>query len=82
MSDRQIFNAYFERVAAEETRVFHDGREVRKVADLPVQITCPFCGHTSHNANDVAQRYCGHCHVFIDDEVKQREWTLYLRGQL
>ena len=27
-------------------------------------ITCLACGRTSYNANDVAQRYCGNCHVF------------------
>ena len=30
-------------------------------------ITCPRCGWTSHNPHDVAERYCGHCHVFLDD---------------
>jgi ribosomal protein S27AE len=24
--------------------------------------TCPRCGMTSHNPNDVAERYCGNCH--------------------
>jgi len=32
-------------------------------------ITCHRCGRTSFNANDVAQRYCGHCHMFHDDET-------------
>jgi hypothetical protein len=32
--------------------------------------TCPRCGRTSHNPNDAAQNYCGHCHVFIDDEAR------------
>lgn len=27
-------------------------------------ITCPFCGHTSHHPQDVAQAYCGACHAF------------------
>ena len=27
-------------------------------------ITCLGCGMTSHNPTDVAERYCGHCHVF------------------
>lgn len=27
-------------------------------------ITCPVCFHTSYNPNDIAQRYCGHCHRF------------------
>lgn len=30
-------------------------------------ILCRTCSRTSHNPNDVAQRYCGHCHVFHDD---------------
>lgn len=29
--------------------------------------TCPFCGAVSHNPSDAAQRYCGRCHVFVDD---------------
>jgi ribosomal protein S27AE len=27
-------------------------------------ITCPTCGMTSYNINDVEQRYCGKCHCF------------------
>jgi hypothetical protein len=30
----------------------------------PVSITCPQCGRTSHNPNDVKYRYCGACHQF------------------
>lgn len=30
-------------------------------------ITCMKCRQTSHNPNDVAQRYCGFCKVFHDD---------------
>lgn len=30
--------------------------------------TCPFCGAVSHNPNDALNRYCGRCHVFVDDE--------------
>jgi hypothetical protein len=26
--------------------------------------TCPDCRMTSHNPNDVENRYCGHCHQF------------------
>jgi hypothetical protein len=29
--------------------------------------TCPFCGTVSHNPNDVRERYCGRCHVFVID---------------
>jgi hypothetical protein len=31
--------------------------------------TCPRCGWTSHNPHDAAERYCGHCHVFVDDDA-------------
>jgi protein-arginine kinase activator protein McsA len=27
-------------------------------------ITCPECGMTSYNPNDVAEGYCGNCHAF------------------
>jgi predicted RNA-binding Zn-ribbon protein involved in translation (DUF1610 family) len=29
-------------------------------------ITCHTCGLTCHNLNDIAQRYCGRCHPFLD----------------
>jgi hypothetical protein len=32
-------------------------------------ITCHGCGHTSHHPDDVAAKYCGHCHVFHDEEA-------------
>lgn len=31
-------------------------------------IACHTCGLTSHNLNDVAQRYCGCCHLFLDPQ--------------
>lgn len=31
-------------------------------------ITCLRCGRTSHNPEDVRNRYCGNCHFFHDDE--------------
>jgi hypothetical protein len=30
-------------------------------------ITCPYCGYTSHNPNDVEQKYCGNCQKFHSD---------------
>jgi hypothetical protein len=30
-------------------------------------IKCRNCNLTSHNQNDVENRYCGHCHVFHED---------------
>jgi hypothetical protein len=32
-------------------------------------ITCRRCGLTSHNRNDVANRYCGHCNKFHEAVV-------------
>lgn len=29
-------------------------------------ITCPQCGRTSHNPNDVREKYCGACHQYHD----------------
>jgi hypothetical protein len=33
----------------------------------PPCFTCPRCGWTTFNPNDRINRYCGHCHVFVDD---------------
>jgi hypothetical protein len=32
-------------------------------------ITCPRCGWTSHNANDIREGYCGHCHDWTRDDA-------------
>ena len=32
-----------------------------------ITITCPRCGRTSYNPEDVKQRYCGACHMYHDD---------------
>lgn len=32
----------------------------------PKSITCPQCGRTSHNPNDVREKYCGNCHQYHD----------------
>ena len=34
-----------------------------------MSFTCPRCGAVSHNPNDARERYCGRCHVFVDDET-------------
>jgi hypothetical protein len=31
-------------------------------------ITCLACGLISHNPNDVIQRYCGACKIFLDPQ--------------
>ena len=33
-------------------------------------IVCPKCGRVSHNPNDVRERYCGACHAFHDDLLR------------
>ena len=30
-------------------------------------LVCPRCGWVSHHPKDISERYCGHCHVFLDD---------------
>jgi 1,4-alpha-glucan branching enzyme len=32
-----------------------------------VRITCLACGATSSNRTDIAERYCGRCHVFHEE---------------
>lgn len=34
-----------------------------------MSITCPHCGTTSYNVNDVFMRYCGACHRFHHDDA-------------
>lgn len=41
-----------------------------RIAEDGRSITCLSCGLTSHNAEDVSQRFCGRCHVFHDDAVE------------
>jgi hypothetical protein len=36
-------------------------------------ITCGLCGWTSYHPEDVAHRYCGHCHIFHDDAAVVRD---------
>jgi hypothetical protein len=36
---------------------------------LPPRFRCPFCGAVSHNRNDIANRYCGRCRRYADDEL-------------
>jgi hypothetical protein len=36
-------------------------------------ITCPECGWTSYNPNDVREGYCGHCHDFTSPRQDYRQ---------
>lgn len=39
-------------------------------------ITCPQCGRTSYNPNDVRERYCGNCHQYHDTMLRNAtRWT-------
>jgi len=38
----------------------------------PPSFVCPRCGAESFNANDIRERYCGRCHVFVDDLPHKR----------
>lgn len=40
---------------------------VLDLVDEGQSIHCLLCGTTSHNPNDVRERYCGFCHRFHDD---------------
>jgi len=33
-----------------------------ETAKLQDSVTCPRCGRTSHNPDDIGAGYCGHCH--------------------
>jgi hypothetical protein len=41
--------------------------------------TCPRCGATSRDPDDIVNRYCGRCHVYVDDADIEDEspWLAY-----
>lgn len=43
------------------------------VEQAEASITCPRCGRTSWNPNDVLNRYCGACHLFHDQMEEQNQ---------
>jgi hypothetical protein len=45
----------------------------------PQRYTCPRCGRSTSAADDIANRYCGACHVFAADLMRMR---LYIAGKL
>jgi hypothetical protein len=44
-------------------RAIRCDREVKDTASTEKRV----CGFLSYSLNDIAQRYCGRCHVFHDD---------------
>jgi transcriptional regulator with XRE-family HTH domain len=41
-------------------------RNTIRVTRFATRITCPRCGRTSFNPNDVREGYCGNCHDWTD----------------
>lgn len=40
---------------------------VQESPPVVYRFTCPRCGWTSHHPEDLAHRYCGHCHQFFPE---------------
>lgn len=40
---------------------------IEQWAERAPHFRCPKCGKVSFNLNDVRQRYCGRCHLFVED---------------
>jgi hypothetical protein len=38
---------------------------------------CPICGAVSYHPRDAQERYCGRCHVFVDDASERWRWLLH-----
>jgi hypothetical protein len=53
------------RQAADAAVALYEARQL--AAADGAAITCPRCGRTSYNPNDIAQRYCGACHRFHEE---------------
>jgi ribosomal protein S27AE len=58
---------------ASRSLMFKPKRDHAKEASKRPSVTCPFCMAQSFNPHDVEHRYCGRCHVFIDDELARRK---------
>jgi hypothetical protein len=66
-------------IAATETNGYLAAAEMMRLGDHPehdrkyvlsqdgLAIKCLSCGRVSHNPHDVQNRYCGHCHKFLED---------------
>lgn len=42
---------------------------------VSASFTCPRCGRTSYNPNDVDEGYCGSCHDWTRDENARSDRT-------
>lgn len=50
------------------------------IVEKPPSFTCPRCGAVSYNPHDISYRYCGRCHVFVDDVGSKRCTKALKRG--
>jgi hypothetical protein len=48
----------------------------------PPSFVCPRCGAESFNTHDIVYRYCGRCHVFVDDSPPRAPTPAIIRQQL
>lgn len=50
-----------------EAEIERSQRRIGALLDAVPSFTCPRCQAVSYNPNDISERYCGRCHVFVDD---------------
>ena len=66
--NKERIQAYRRRVAlAKDGCATYRITSDRDGSELAIQCLC--CGLTSHNPNDVANRYCGFCHEWHSDWI-------------
>lgn len=56
--------------AANRKRALMDarGEQTFRIDRAARTITCLCCGMTSHNVNDITNRWCGYCETYHTDE--------------
>jgi hypothetical protein len=54
-------------------RVLTDALDASEPSKEAASFTCPRCGRTSYNQNDIRERYCGACRDwFLSEPSKER----------
>ena len=74
--DKELIYELYERSRKQKYSIIinSDGEEVG--------ITCHTCERTSHNINDITNKYCGNCRKFLDFDYELAEFIQneYKRG--